>query len=333
MIQLNKPVVVEISPFSDEFFIKMYGELIDFSKVTLIRPGGGKTEEELCQVIRGADILMADPMHYQGVTRMMIESGKKLRLIQQQAVGYDEIDVAAAREHGIPVANAAGMNAIAVAEHVIMMALYLLKNTHYAHRETSSGNWVMKEIVNTPALQSLELTGKTLGIIGCGTIGCELAKMVKAFNTNTLYYKRRPLPEKIEEDISANYAPLDKILTESDVVSVNVPLTEETRGMIGVDQIARMKRGAVLINTSRGGIVDEYAVAQALKEGRLKGAGFDVYSNEPITGDCPLLELENVLLTPHISGATAETVHRGCRLVAENVNRVLDGKPPLRVVN
>ena len=234
---------------------------------------------------------------------------------------------------GIPVANAAGMNAIAVAEHVVMMALYLLKNTHYAHRETSRGNWVMKDIINTPVLQSWELTGKTLGIIGCGTIGCELAKMVKAFNTNTLYYNRRPLPKKIEEDISANYAPLDKILTESDVVSVNVPLTEETRGMIGVDQIARMKKGAVLINTSRGGIVDEYAVAQALKEGRLKGAGFDVYSNEPITGDCPLLELENVLLTPHISGATAETVHRGCRLVAENVNRVLDGKPPLRVVN
>ena len=330
---MYKPVLVEISPFSDEFFMKMYGDLIDFSRVKLIRSGGGRTEAELCKLISDADILMADPMHYQRVTRKMVESGRKLKLIQQQAVGYDEIDVIAARESGIPVANAAGMNAIAVAEHVIMMTLYLLKNTHYAHKETSNCNWVMKEIVNTPALQSWELTGKTFGIIGCGTIGCELARMVKSFKVKTLYHNRRPLPKEIEEDISATYAPFEKILTESDVISVNVPLTEESRGMLGVGQIDLMKKGAVLVNTSRGGVVDEHAVAQALKEGRLKGAGFDVYNKEPITKDCPLLEIDNVILTPHISGATAETVIRGCRLVAENINRVLDGKLPLRVVN
>jgi phosphoglycerate dehydrogenase-like enzyme len=330
---LVKLKVVDLMHSEDEFFHSVYDGYIDYGRFEVVRAGKGRSEEDICRLVEDAVILLSDPLHIVKVTKKIIEAGKKLRLIQCHTVGYDDIDIKAARGRGIPVANSAGVNSNTIAEYVIMAALYLLKPIRYAHSELKEGRWAQEEIATQPNLTPQELAAKTLGIIGCGNIGQEVARHARTFGTRVLYHNRNRLPEKIEQRLGIEYSSLDGILRSSDILSINLPLTDQTRGMIGAEEIAKMKPGAILINTARGGIVDESALAEALKHGRLKGAAFDVFEDEPNIRDCPMLEMENVLLTPHISGVSPEVIKRVPPKVVENLNRIYKGEPPLRVVN
>jgi lactate dehydrogenase-like 2-hydroxyacid dehydrogenase len=213
-----------------------------------------------------------------------------------------------------------------------MAALYLIKSIEYANSETHKGNWVRQQLL-MPPLIPLELGSLTLGILGCGNIGQEVARLARVFGTRVLYHNRNRLPTETEQKLGLEYSTFEDLLRSSDVLSVNVPLTPETRGMIGAKELGMMKKGAVLINTARGEIVDEMAVAEALKSGHLRGAAVDVYANEPNIAGCPLIGLRNVILTPHSGAASPENMKRVPPKIMENLNRVYEGKPPLRVVN
>jgi len=300
---------------------------IEFS---VIRDLGDR--ERLYRELEEADIVIGDFTFEIPIDRDMIMHMKKVRLIQQPSTGYDHIDVEAAREAGIPVANIGGANSISVAEHTIAMALALLKRMVQSHLRTQSGEWAQQEFFD---LGIYELYGKKWGIVGMGRIGREVAKRVRAFGVDVLYYDIRRLPPEVEAELGVEFRELGRLLSESDVVSIHVPLTPETRGLIGERELRRMKGSAILINPSRGEVVDEYALAKALRNRWIFGAAVDVYSVEPPPKDHPLLNLGdvNVITTPHLAGATNEARRRIIETSVRNVVRVLMGGEPENVVN
>ena len=315
----------------DEPFYKFWKEHMDYNRFEISR-AGTEPEEEICKRVKHADILLTDPFHQTPVTTKIIEASEKLKLIQCYTIGYDDVDIETARDKEIPVANNAGITAKPMAEYTIMAAMYLSKSIKYAHENLMKGNWTQKQLTTPPEIP-LELGSQTFGILGCGSIGQDIARLAKAFGCKIIYHNRNQLPEEIETELNLEYVSLDRILSESDVLSINVPLTDETRDMIGVDEIGVMKRGSVLINTARGEVVDYDALADALKSGHLRGAAVDVFRDEPNVAGCPLLGLENVLLTPHTSALSPDIMTRAAVYTMENLNRIYEGKPPLRVIN
>jgi phosphoglycerate dehydrogenase-like enzyme len=329
---LNKLKIVDFATITEEVFNQMFEGLMDYARFDIIKANKDLSIEEKCELVKEADIILSDPVHVNPITRQIIESAKKLKLIQCYTIGFDDIDIEAAREKGIPVANSAGILSKPMAEYTIMAALYLIKSIEYAYSEFKKVNWVQQELM-TPPKQPLEFGSLTLGIIGCGSVGQEVARLARVFGTRILYYKRRKLDESTEEKLSLEYSSLENLLKTSDVISINVSLNDSTRGMIAAEEIALMKKGSVLINTSRGEVVDVYALANAIESGHLRGAAVDVFENEPDIEGCPLIGLKNVILTPHSSAISPDAVKRVPPKVMENLNRIYEGKPPLRVVN
>jgi phosphoglycerate dehydrogenase-like enzyme len=324
--------MVDVSTFEDDVYEMITKGAFDPVKFDLVRAGRGVSEEDICGLVGDADVILSDPLHVQPVTRRIIEVAESLKLIQCYSIGFDDVDIEAARERGVPVANAAGTLSKPIAEYTIAVALYLLKSIEFARSEISNGNWVQQQMIAGPRMP-LEFGTLTLGIIGAGSIGREVARLAKVFGTKILYHNRNKLPEEVERELGLAFSSFDEVLSSSDVLSVNVPLTDETRGMIGAEEIAGMKSGAVLVNTARGEVVDYQALAEALKSGHLRGAAVDVFENEPDIWDCPLLGLGNVILTPHSSALSPETPRRCMEKVVENLSRFYDGKPLLNVVN
>jgi len=320
-----------LTPLETEFFESVLENWIDFSTFDLDILRGDVTEEEVCRAVADATVIFGDGRHRTHITRRVIEAAPRLRLIQMLTVGYDEVDLEAADERGIPVTNTAGCNAVSVAEHAIMFMLVLLKKGVYAHESTLRGEWPQMELVLGGKV--LELGGKNLGILGLGAIGAEVAKMAQVFGPHILYHKRSRLPVGDEERLGVEYAGFDELLKRSDILSIHVPLTPETRGMIGREEIATMKKGAILLNLARGGVVDEAALVEALKEGRLSGAGLDVFEDEPLGPDNVFDGVENVMLSPHLSGATKEMLGRAFRMCGENLARLFAGEKLEYVVN
>ena len=329
---MNKLRIVDFSTLSDELFNKLFEGYMDYSRFEIVKAGKDLSLEEKRELVKEADILLSDLAHFNPIPRQIIESAKKLKLIQCYTIGYDDIDIEAAREQGIPVANSAGMLSKPMAEYTIMAILYLIKSIEYAYTEFKKGNWVQQQLM-TPQYQPLELGSLTLGIIGCGSVGQEVARLAGVFGTRILYHNRNKLPNTVEEKLGLEYVSLEEILGSSDVLSINARMTDEARGMIGADEIALMKKGAVLVNTARGGIVDEQALADAIVGGHLRGAAVDVFLDESNIADCPLVGLDNVILTPHSSAISPEGFKRVPPKVMENLNRIYEGKPPVRVVN
>ena len=329
---MSKLKIVDFHTISEEFSNKLFEGYMDYTRFEIIRAEKDMSILEKCELVKDADILLSDSVHMNPIPRQIIESAKKLKLIQCYTIGYDDIDIEAAREQGIPVANSAGILSKPIAEYTIMSALYLIKSIEYAYSEFMKGNWTQQELLN-PKIQPLEFGSLTLGIIGCGSIGQEVAKLARGFGTKILYHNRKKLDEKVERDLGLEYSSFENVLRTSDVLSVNVPLTNETTGMIGADEIALMKKGAVLINTARGEVVDIHALAEAIESGHLRGAAVDVFENEPDIGECPMIGLKNVILTPHSSAISPDAVKRVPPKVMENLNRIYEGKPPVRVVN
>jgi phosphoglycerate dehydrogenase-like enzyme len=252
----------------------------------------------------------------------------RLRLVQLLTAGYDNVDLAAARRAKVPVANNGGANAISVSEHAMMLMLTVARRVIWQHGSVSAGRWRG----NGPSPRMYELFGKTLGIVGLGTIGKKVARLARAFGMRVEYYDIVRLSEDAEDALGVRFRLLNELFGSADVVSLHVPLNESTRHMIGQRELARMKPTAILINTSRGPVVDEAALGRALGAGRLFGAGLDVFDPEPPLADNPLLKLDNVVLTAHFAGPTWDNHVARFRNAFDNVQRVARGEAPLWVV-
>ncbi|TKG70519.1 2-hydroxyacid dehydrogenase [Prauserella endophytica] len=249
-----------------------------------------------------------------------IAAAPRLRLIQKLGAGVDNIDVAAAERHGVAVARLAGGNAGAVAEHAVLLMLATLRGLIEFDGATRAGQW-RKERARAV---TRGLAGKQVGLVGFGAIGREVARRLAGFGTTVCYYDPRRPGAEVEAELRTRYRHLDELLATSDVVSLHVPLKPDTRHLLDGPRIARMKSGAVLVNTARGGVVDERALADALHRGRLAGAGVDTFEPEPPAPDSPLLSAPRVVVTPHQAGAIADNVVPMLRRAVGNVASFLD---------
>ncbi len=258
------------------------------------------------------------------VTREAIAAAPRLKVISQIAVGYDNIDVVAAHERGIVVTNTPDVLTESTADLTFALLLGAARRVGEAERFLRAGQWRRWDI---DLLAGIDVCQKTLGIVGMGRIGRAVARRAQGFSMRILYSSPRPLPAAEERALMAQHVPLRTLLQNSDFVSLHVPCNDATRGLIGIEELSAMKRGAFLINTSRGPVVHEAALVAALEEGLLGGAGLDVFEHEP-TVHPGLLSRDDVLLLPHIGSATVATRTRMCTLAAENCAAVLRGEPP-----
>jgi phosphoglycerate dehydrogenase-like enzyme len=286
-------------------------------------------DAEIIVLVKDAEIILGDFTFNKKITREIAQAAKNVKLIQQPSVGYQHIDIEACTEAGVPVANTAGANTIGVAEHTIMAALCLLKKVIAAHRSTAAGEWKQMEI------GAGELYGKTWGMVGMGRIGRAVAERLAPFGVKISYFDTVKLDAAEEKRLGAGFMVLENMIATADIISLHCPLTDKTRGLIGEQEIARMKTTAVLINVARGEIIDEAALARALRDGKIGGAALDVFSIEPIEKDNPLLSpgTGNTLLTPHIAGATNESKMRIITAAINNIVNVLNGKKPDFIIN
>ena len=252
----------------------------------------------------------------------------KVKLIQLLSAGYDKVDLDAARTAGVPVCNNGGANAVSVAEHAIMLMLTVARRILWQHDNVSNGRWRG----NGPAPRMYELAGKTLGIIGLGNIGKKVAIRAQAFGMNVNYFDIARLSEDREDQLGVRFRLLREILSGCDVVSLNVPLNDSTRHMIGAEELALMKPNAILINTARGPVIDEKALYKHLRDGKIFGAGLDVFDQEPPPADNPLFTLDNVVLTAHFAGPTWDNHVARFRNAFDNVQRVERGEKPFWIV-
>jgi phosphoglycerate dehydrogenase-like enzyme len=253
----------------------------------------------------------------------------KLKLIQLISAGYDRLDVEAARQAGVPVANNGGANSVAVAEHTMMLMLAACKRLVWQHINVAAGKWRVGDIGEQ---RVYELEGKTLGIVGLGTIGKKVARRAPAFGMRVQYYDIVRLSEDQEDALGVRFALFTELLRTSDVVTLHVPLNDVTRKMMSTRELAMMKRGAVLINTCRGPVVDEDALHQALTTGTIGAAGLDVMVAEPPAQNHPLFSLPNVTLTPHSAGPTWDNWTKAYRNGFDNIQRMEAGRAPFWVV-
>lgn len=291
--------------------------------MNVIHAPAGMPDDEKIELVRDADFIMLFPGR---LSDRVLQAAKKCKLIQLLSAGYDEMNLRLAGDLGIPVANNGGANRVAVAEHTMMLILSCYRRLTYYANNVKAGRWKQEQ---DRKLDVFELEGKTLGIIGMGNIGQQVAKRARAFDVNLQYYdKHHPLPPTQEEALGLQPVSLEDLLRTSDVVTTHVPLTRETRGMIGAGQLAMMKPSAIIINTSRGGVINEAALAEALQKGTIAAAGLDVMEHEPPDPNDPLLKLENVIITPHTAGPTLESIPKRADNAYANIQRVWQGEPP-----
>jgi glyoxylate reductase len=287
-------------------------------------------EDKLAEEIADADILLGDFTGNTPITRPVVKAAKKLKLIQQPSVGYNHIDINACKEFGISVANTPGANDIGVAEHTVMLALACLKNLPLYNTKTHQGEWLFTQAQRTGIF---ELNGKTYGLMGMGRTARAVAERLVPFGVKLLYYDIIRLSAEDEKKYHAAYASMEEILKTADVVSLHLPLTAETTKIIDAAKLALMKSTAVLINVGRGALVDETALAEALRGKKIAFAAVDVFTEEPPPVNHPLFGLENVILTPHLAGSTRESGMRIMNMALDNLGRVLKGEKPLWVLN
>ncbi len=262
---------------------------------------------------KDADVIMIANMPLRG---QVIENCPNLKFIDVAFTGVDHVDLEAAKRCGVKVSNAAGYSTQAVAELALCMMLSLSRNVPQVEKRCREGG-------TKDGLVGFEIQGKTVGIVGAGTIGTRLAQLLAPFSCRVLAYSRHPREDKKG---LVEYVTLDALLEQSDVVTLHCPLTDETRGMIGREQLAKMKPTALLINTARGPVVDAAALAEALNEGRIAGAGVDVFDVEPpLPAESPLLHSKNTLVTPHVAFASAESMEARAGIVFDNIRAWMDG--------
>jgi phosphoglycerate dehydrogenase-like enzyme len=274
------------------------------------------------EIVAEADVVIADMSHRHRLDRETLAAARHCRLVQQPAVGFDVIDHRAAAEFGIPVANAAGFNADTVADWTLMGMLNIVRHGARLDRGMRAGGW------RPTALRSRDMPALTVGIVGMGNIGQQVAARLAGFGSRILYHDvvARDLP-------GCERVSFDELLERSDIVTVHVPLDSGSTALIGAPELRRMRPGAILCNASRGPIVDESALIEALESGHLAGAALDVFEVEPLPADSPLRRMENVFLSPHVAGGSVEARSNLLEQTAANVRRALAGERPVNVVN
>lgn len=258
----------------------------------------------------------------------VLDAAQNLKLIQLVSAGFDQMPMEAIAARGIPVANNGGTNSIDVAEHTIALILGVYRLMPQMDRNVRSDNW--KGIDS--GLHTFTIHGKTIGIIGLGHIGRQVAQRLAPFGPELVYYDPYPVKPEVEQALGVERVSLDDLLRRADVVTLHVPLNDQTRHIIDARALSLMKPTAIVVNTCRGPVIDEPALTAALQEGRIRGAGLDVLYKEPPTPDNPILALENVLFSPHSAGVTYDTWQRRGAFIFENLQRVAGGEKPLAVI-
>jgi D-3-phosphoglycerate dehydrogenase len=312
--------IASLSPYAEEV-VRGLLPAGDDVEIVLVPPP--PAPDAVRESVSEADLVLADKRHKHRLDRDTLAAMRRCQLIQQPAVGFDAIDHRAAADLGIPVANAAGYNRDSVADWTVLAILTLIRDAGIADRGMRDGEWPYQRL-----RRGRELGALTVGIVGLGNIGNAVAGRLRAFGTGLLFADVIPRSAP-----GATAVTLDELLAESDVVTVHVPLDHDTRHLIGDAQLGRMKPGAILINASRGPVVDEAALVRALDSGHLGGAGLDVFEVEPLAADSALRAFENVILSPHAAAWTEEAEARLLDVCGANLRRVLGGQEPFNVVN
>ena len=298
----------------DLAFLREFGEVIEYDLTT---------DEELIPRLQGADAVICNKVR---ITAAVMAACPTLKYVGLFATGFNNIDVAYAAAHGVTVCNVPGYSTEAVAQHTFALLLALTDRVHEYNETVAQGDWIRSRTFSYFNIPLMELCGKTIGIVGYGAIGRRVGDMARAFGMKVLVHGRRPIPDTDVEQV-----PFAELLRRSDVVTMHCPLNADSEGMMNATAFAAMKEGAIFINTSRGGLVDEQALRDALESGHLLGAGVDVLQVEPMTADCPLYGAPRCIITPHIAWASLETRRRLMGVVAENLRRYLAGDPINRV--
>ncbi|MBS7610471.1 hydroxyacid dehydrogenase [Candidatus Bathyarchaeota archaeon] len=299
------------------------GLLKELKKYALLEIAPNISQEDLIERVRDADILVIRGRTQ--VTGDVIKAAGRLKAIVRAGTGIDNVDLEAALEKGIYVLNAAEASADSVAEFTVGLMIALARRIPFLNESMKKGSWLKDKGLG------IELRGKTLGIVGLGRIGSRVARIAKAMGMKVLAYDPYVSRKKASE-LEVELVDLETLLRSSDFISLHVPLTKETWRLIGEREIQLMKPSAFLINTARGGIVDEEALERALKSGKLAGVALDVFQVEPPSLSKGLLDLDNVILTPHIGGFTREAQGRIAACIAEDIKRVIRGEEPLNCV-
>ncbi len=312
-------MLASLSPYSREILAGLFDSRYEVEVLTVpVTANAGAVRD----AVADADLVLGDKKRRHTIDRAALQAMRRCRLIQQPAVGFDAIDHRAAAELGIPVANAAGYNSEAVADWTVMAILNLVRQGALRDRRMRRGEWP-----NEPE-RSHELGALTVGVVGVGNTGGAVVSRLRSFGCRLLFSD--VVPRKLA---GGTQLPLEELLEQADVVTVHVPLDTETRALIDAGAIGRMKRGAVLVNASRGPVVEERALTEALEDGRLAAAALDVFEREPLDTASPLREMENVFLSPHVAGVSVESEARLLETCGANMRRVLDGLDPFNVVN
>ena len=257
----------------------------------------------------------------------VIRSAKKCKLLQLLAAGYDSVNLGLLREMGIPCSNNGGANSWAVADHAVLLMLALFRRLLDSDNQTKLGNWHG----NIDGTNTFEMAGKKVGILGMGNIGKKVAKRVQGFDATVQYSDMYPLEKKVNRELALDHVGLEELFSTSDILSCHSPLTNDTFHIVDESRLRSMKSTSVLINTSRGPIVNETDLIKALENKIIAGAGLDVFESEPIDPSNKLLKMNNVVSTPHVAGTTWDTWSRRAKFAFENINRVLEGQEPAAV--
>ena len=287
---------------------KSFGETVEYDNIS---------RDALLNEVKDTDIILCNKTV---IDREVIANAEKLKYIGIFATGYNNIDIPAARDRGIPVCNAGGYSTNAVVQQVMGYILMHYTKIPEYNSFVKEGGWVKSPVFSPLVFTGDEVYGKTLGIIGYGSIGKAVKKAAEGLGMKVIVNTRT-----VREDGETVFVDRDTLFAISDIISVHCPLNDESRDMMNRDPFAKFKDGAFFINTSRGGVVDEYALADALNSGKLSGAAVDVLKQEPMSTDCPLLQAKNIIITPHTSWAPLATRQRLVNIVADNVRAYLNG--------
>ncbi|MBD9596920.1 3-phosphoglycerate dehydrogenase [Ensifer sp. ENS05] len=310
--------IVLLDPFDDSWVATVRQWVPD--GMTLVhdpRPG----VEQRRALIADADFAIAAQIAVDGD---LLRRASRLKLLHKLGTGTDNLDLETARELGIGVARLAGAGARTVAEYALGLMLAAQRAIPYSHARLMDGQWIGPGRLPMPTYM---LTGKVVGVVGLGAIGMELAKILKGFDCTILYNKRTPLDREVEVELGVRYAELPELLSKSDVVSLNCPLTAETRGLINRDTLKTMKGSAILVNVARGGVLVEEDLIQALRDGVIGAAALDVFAEEPLPPGSPLIQarLDNLVLTSHLAAVASENFEKNMRRLFSNMLSVAQG--------
>jgi D-3-phosphoglycerate dehydrogenase len=278
--------------------------------------------EEFISRIRDADIVIVGRY---GFSEKAFIAARNLKMVSVWQTGYDNIDIKAATEKDVIVSNVHDYAFDSVAEMVFALILNLERKVHLADVGLRNGNFDWRNYIGN------QIMGKTIGVVGIGSIGTRVIQIAHGFNMNVIAYAHHP-NDKAANNLGVTFVDLETLLKESDIISLHVPLTPTTEKMIGTRELARMKKSAILINTARGKVIDEDALIRALREKQIGGAGLDVFEREPLPLNSPLLEFENVALTPHVAFLSHESLEECTHICVQNVEKFVEGKPQ-NVVN